>query len=219
MLIQTRRSSEKLVYGVGVNDAKYITQIREGVGYEGDKRKRKVVWICPVYARWINMLARCYSVKNKENSPTYVGCSMHKDWFRFSNFLSWCEAQPNKNEELFIDKDIIHIGNKVYSPNSCALVCRLTNNFVTASNKSRGEHPVGVSYHKLTDKFSATIRDPFKNKSVHLGLFANPNDAHESWRVAKDSYAQGVADIQQDIRVEKALRVRYKPDSAVFNLL
>ena len=51
----------KLVYGVGVNDLDYRTQVKEYVTKDGGERVRKPVFICKYYAVWRDMLSRCYS--------------------------------------------------------------------------------------------------------------------------------------------------------------
>jgi 1,4-dihydroxy-2-naphthoyl-CoA synthase len=51
----------KLVYGVGVNDLGYRTQVKEYVTENGGKRIRKIVFLCKYYEAWTNMLQRCYS--------------------------------------------------------------------------------------------------------------------------------------------------------------
>jgi CRISPR/Cas system-associated endoribonuclease Cas2 len=51
----------KLVYGVGVNDLPYRTQVWEDLPKNGGKRIQKSVFKCKYYAAWRNMLQRCYS--------------------------------------------------------------------------------------------------------------------------------------------------------------
>ena len=51
----------KLVWGVGVNDLPYRTQINEEVTKNGGKRIQKSVFLCKYYAAWTRMLTRCYS--------------------------------------------------------------------------------------------------------------------------------------------------------------
>ena len=51
----------KLVYGVGVNDLPYRTQVWEYVTKNGGKRIQKSVFICKYYTAWKSMLRRCYS--------------------------------------------------------------------------------------------------------------------------------------------------------------
>ena len=54
---------DKLVYGVGVNDLGYRTQVEEEVTKNGGKRIRKIVFKCKYYTVWKSMLTRCYSKK------------------------------------------------------------------------------------------------------------------------------------------------------------
>ena len=65
----------KLVYGVGVNDLGYRTQVWEYVTKDGGERVRKPVFICKYYEVWTNMLKRCYSKKYMERNPSYIGTS------------------------------------------------------------------------------------------------------------------------------------------------
>ena len=53
----------KLVWGVGVNDLPYRTEVREWVTKDGGKRIRKIVFRCKYYTVWTKMLERCYSKK------------------------------------------------------------------------------------------------------------------------------------------------------------
>ena len=68
----------KLVFGVGVNDLGYRTQVKEYVTEDGGRRIRKPVFICKYYAVWRDMLTRCYSNKSLESYPTYIG--QYRDW-------------------------------------------------------------------------------------------------------------------------------------------
>lgn len=72
--------TRKLVHGVGINDADYVTQKLETIGYVNGKRKQKRVWICPFYRTWSNMLDRCYSFKYQERNKTYIGCTVTDEW-------------------------------------------------------------------------------------------------------------------------------------------
>jgi geranylgeranyl pyrophosphate synthase len=49
----------KLVYGVGVNDLGYRTQVYEYVTENGGKRIRKNVFLCGYYKVWKHMLENC----------------------------------------------------------------------------------------------------------------------------------------------------------------
>ena len=108
-----------------------------------------------------------------------------------------------------LDKDIIVPGSKLYSPDTCAFVLNATNLFVTASDASRGDYPIGVSLFKRTGKYRAQCGNPFTGKNEHLGLFSTPEEAHEAWRKRKHELAQLVANTESDMRVVEALNNRY----------
>ena len=108
-----------------------------------------------------------------------------------------------------LDKDIIAPGSKLYSPETCAFVLKATNNFVTASDASRGAYPIGVSLHKPTGKYQARCRNPFSGEQEYLGLFSTPEEAHEAWRKRKYDLAQLAAATESDPRVVEALKKKY----------
>ena len=200
----------KLVFGVGVNDLDYRTQINEYVTEDGGERVRKPVFICKYYTAWKSMLERCYSKKFLESRPSYIGTSVCSEWLSATAFKKWMEQQDWQGKCL--DKDIISPKSKLYSPETCAFVLEATNLFVTARDASRGDYPVGVHLHKPTSKYCAQCKNPFTGKQEHLGLFSTTEEAHEAWRKHKHELAQFVADTESDMRVVEALRKRYSLD-------
>ena len=190
----------RLVFGVGINDADYPTQPRIN-----GKQVR-----CPYYNTWKSMLERCYSAKWQECNPTYVGCSVHPDWLYFMNFREWMMEQDWEGKAL--DKDLIVEGNKVYSANTCVFVDKATNNFTNDSARSRGDYLMGAHFHKILGKFTASCSNPFTKKGEHLGCFTCQHQAHEAWRKRKHELANQLADLQTDARVADALRRRYLPE-------
>ena len=205
----------KLVYGVGVNDAEYVTQKVEEIGYVDGKRKRRQVWVCPYHRTWKAMLERCYSAKCQERQPTYVGCTVAEEWHTFSRFKEWMELQ--EWEGMQIDKDLLIVGNKVYGPERCIFVTQMVNKFANDRGATRGERMIGVFWHKQAKKFHSMCRNPFTKKREHLGLFTCEQEAHEAWRKRKNELAHELAAIQTDERVAKALMDRYsKPIREVY---
>lgn len=191
------RKEGELVFGIGINDADYVVcPIVNG----------KAVW-CRFYRTWVNMLKRCYSEKYQARQPTYIGCSVCDEWLTFSNFKKWMEKQDWEGNQL--DKDLLTNGNKVYSPETCVFVDKVTNLFTTDHGAARGEWPIGVYFNKRGGKFQAYCNNPFIKKREHLGFFACPNQAHLTWKKRKHELACQLADLQTDERVAKALRVRY----------
>lgn len=188
------------VYGVGINDADYV--IQRNVVVDG---KQKMVWRCPYYNTWADMLKRCYSEPYHKRQPTYVGCTVTEEWKTFSNFKAWMETQDWKGKQL--DKDLLVEGNKEYGPDTCVFVTRAVNMFMTGRGAARGELPLGVDIHE--GKYRAQCNNPFTKKQEHLGLFSSPEEAHLAWKSKKAEHAKRLAEEQADERVKKALLERY----------
>lgn len=199
--------NRKLVCGVGFNDADYAVKKWETVGYVNGKRKRKLVWECPCYRVWMDMLKRCYSTKFHERQPTYKGCSVSEEWLRFSNFRGWMECQDFKDKQL--DKDILFEGNKVYSKEACVFVAKSVNIFTTDRGASRGEWLIGVCWHKGMSKFMSQCCNPFTKRREYLGTFTCELAAHQTWLKRKLELAHLLAEDQTDPRVAEALISRY----------
>lgn len=197
----------KLVFGVGINDADYVTQKFETIGYVDGKRKQKKVWFCPFYRTWTSMLERCYSIKYQERQPTYIGCTVSKEWLTFSNFKSWMEKQDFEGKQL--DKDLLFEGNKVYKAEACVFVTQMVNGFTTDRGAARGEWMIGVHWDKKAGKFKSQCCNPYSGEQEYLGLFTCEQEAHQAWRVRKLELAHELAAIHADPRIAKALIDRY----------
>ena len=155
-------STPKLVYGVGINDADYVVKEWETIGYVKGKRKQKIVWECPYYRVWVNMLKRCYSTKYKEIRPTYEGCVVSDEWLTFSNFKSWMDCQDWEGKQL--DKDILFERNKIYSADTCVFVTPMVNSFTTDSGAARGEWMIGVNWYKGMRSLCLGAQTPSQRK-------------------------------------------------------
>ena len=153
------------------------------------------------------MLERCFCRKFKERKPTYIGCYVCDDWLVFSNFRSWMEQQDWQGKHL--DKDILVVGNKVYSPDTCVFIDAKVNTFPEDHGSARGDYPLGVCLVKTNGNFRAKCRNPFTKKTEHLGYFNCPEKAHLAWKKRKHELACMLADDQPDLRVANALRTRY----------
>ena len=200
------KSKPRLVYGVGVNDAGYVVKKWETIEVNG-VRKRKLVWICPYYRTWTNMLKRCYSSKYQETRPTYKGCRVSEEWLTFSVFKNWMEKQDWEGKQL--DKDLLFEENKVYTADTCVFVTQTVNKFTIDSGAKRGEWLIGVYWHKGANKFMSRCSNPFTKKQEHLGYFTSELEAHQAWLKRKLELAHELAAIQTDERVAKALIDRY----------
>lgn len=186
------------VYGVGINDANYYTTGSVGGTWS----------ICPYYSRWRNMLKRCYCPNYREKYPTYQGCYACDEWLTFSNFKAWMEQQDWENKEL--DKDLLVIGNKCYSPTTCVFISPAINSLIIWQKRSTGGLLAGVGHHSGTGKFRAICRNPFTRKGESLGLFHAEIDAHLAWKKRKRELVVEVAASIEDDKIKQALLQHYK---------
>ena len=197
----------KILQGIGINDADYAVRKYEQLGYVDGKQKQKLVWECPIYRTWMNMIKRCYDAKIQERQPTYIGCTVFEEWKIFSNFRVWMMTQDWEGSQL--DKDLLIEGNKVYSPETCVFVSGMVNTFTTDRGAARGGWMIGVNWNKPAGKFQSRCSNPFTKKQEHLGLFDSEQEAHKAWLNRKLELAHELAAIQTDPRVAKALIDRY----------
>lgn len=187
-------SMRKPVHGVGINDANYVVQpLVDG---------KQVM--CPYYQAWNHMLTRCYSQKYQAKHPTYIGCEVVKEWLTFSNFRAWMETQDWEGKQL--DKDILVIGNKTYSPDACLLVSSQINTLLNDCAASRGDLPKGVSFHKGVGKYVAKCRVIGKLK--HLGYFTLIPKAEYEYLTFKSDLIKKIANEDEALgnpRLQEAL--------------
>lgn len=192
-----------LVCGVGINDADYMPQRKELVG-----GKQKLVWMCPYYRSWRGILERCYLASFQRRNPTYIGCTVAEEWYRFSTFKAWMETQDWEGKQL--DKDLLVRGNKVYSPDTCLFVDKLVNTFVIDCAAANTGLPLGVYLQpREGGRFVAQCSNPFTKKRGYVGTFDTPEEASRAWLSRKIEFAHMLADQQTDQRVANALRNYY----------
>lgn len=188
------RTKNKLIYGVGINDADYA------VHYIVNGKQVR----CPFYRAWKNMVERCYSEKFHERHPTYIDCSVIAEWHLFSNFKTWMQQQDSKGKQL--DKDLLYSSNKQYGPDACVFISRNLNMLLTDSAAKRGVYPLGVYWSKTNSKFRANI--VIAGKQKHLGCFSTTEAAHKAWQQAKKEIIYDAALEQTDERLKAALLLR-----------
>ena len=163
----------KPLFGVGVNDAHYATQpIVNGKQIKD-----------PAYRSWVNMLKRACYQKYHEAHPTYSDVTVCKEWHSFSAFRAWW--LDNHRDGLNLDKDLLVVGNREYSPWSCLYIPQWLNKFTTDSGASRGELPIGVSLYKPTGKYQSHCCNPITGNRRRLGYFTTPEAARSAWLKCK----------------------------------
>ena len=177
----------RLVERVGINDAPF------NVSSNGVKHRAYVVWQ--------DMLRRVNCSKVHARQPTYADTLVNNSWHTFTNFAIWYYKQGGNTSKLFLDKDIKCKDNREYGPDTCILVSRGLNQFMTLSNTIRGDWPIGVSIEK-SGRFKSQIS--ISNKHVILGYFDTPEQAHQAWQRAK---------------LEQAIAFDFQPLQRVINQL
>lgn len=142
------------------------------------------------YEVWMKMKSRC-KINGSEQlkNPTYIGCTMSDNFQDFQFFAEWCQTQvgyglPNYD----LDKDILILGNKIYSECNCVFVPHHLNSFFNSNKAVRGAFPQGVDFHQPTSKYRASIC--IDKKQRHLGLFSTAKLASQIYVTAKEAEAK-----------------------------
>ena len=164
-----------IVYGIGYSS----------VGKYSQKEHRSA------YRKWQGMLERCYSEKYHIKKPTYIGCSVSKDWFNFQVFADWFYDETNGYKEGYqLDKDILIKGNKIYSPETCCFVPQEINTLLVKGDSKRGNLPIGVRKNHNGFQARLSINGNLKN----MGTYSTQEEAFSVYKKEKESYIKNLAD-------------------------
>ena len=188
----------KLVYGVGFND------------------KTKPTWVdgkvVKEYQLWADMLRRCFSDEYQTRRPTYKDCNVSDNFLNYSYFYDWCQEQTgfgkvdDKGRSWCLDKDLLFVGNKLYSEDTCIFVPQEINLFFNDRGNNRGDYPIGVYFHKQRGKFQAHCT--VNGKQQYLGLFSAPQEAFLAYKPFKESLCK-----------QLALKWQHEIDTRLFNAM
>ena len=147
-----------------------------------------------IYQAWRNMLRRCYDPKSERYS-CYGGrgVTVCESWHNFQNFCSWWISElkvipAQLHHQLEIDKDYLKQSSSSYNPESCKLIPKELNKFLSQSALS-GIVP------NWREGNSYRIRG-YDGKSKN---FKNPRDAETYWRHQISIKAKGLRDKYQHI--------------------
>ncbi len=150
----------------------------------------------PEYLAWNGMLDRCYCDHSKKHKA-YVGCSVCDEWLNFQNFAEWYNDNLwNCDERIAVDKDILHKGNKIYTPENCIIVPAKINSIFTKSEAIRGEYYIGVEprdNNKFRGVFNIQTMERYKRK--YSKFFDTPEEAFYWYKEAKEQYIKDVANL------------------------
>ena len=169
-----------------------------GIGITGDSQVRVDGKHTKECRLWNNMLKRCYSVGCQKVRPTYIDCSVSENFRYLQYFKEWCNNQigfnsvDEKGKPFALDKDILVKGNRVYNEDVCVFVPQEVNLLFTKRDKSRGEYPIGVSFHKSRGMLTATLNNKY------LGYFNTAEQAFQVYKTAKEAYIKEVANKWKD---------------------
>ena len=168
-----------------------------GVGYIGEGFYKHSINGTPTkeYKVWIAMMQRCYSKKFQEKHPTYVGAEVHPDWHSFQVFAHWYNENYYEidNNRMDLDKDILHKGNKLYSPETCVIVPHFINNLFVKRDKDRGNLPIGVKEcSRNKGKYEVRCNDNRGNR-VYLGRFDTPEKGFQVYKNYKEKLIKEIA--------------------------
>ncbi len=160
----------KLVCGVGINDADYLTY----PVIDGERV------MCPIYRTWVNMIQRCHSHKCQSKHPTYKGCTTCKEWRLFSNFRAWMLTQDWQGKQL--DKDILVKGNKIYSAETCCFVTQEENIIESSAKRYKFISPDGETVEVYN--LSKFCRDNGLSQAHMSAVNRGERNHHKSWTKA-----------------------------------
>ena len=144
--------AKHLVLGVGVNDLDVCAR--------GN--------IC--YEIWHSILQRTVDEKYKLLNKAYKDASICDEWLLLSNFKAWFDEYYV--EGYCIDKDLLGLKSKVYSPDTCCFLPAEINAAITREKFER-ELPIGVMRYK--DRFKAVCR------LKYLGIFDTVEEAKTAY--------------------------------------
>lgn len=155
-----------LVYGRGVND------------YRG--RGDSDTTLMPAYYPWKSMLERCYCPLWHERKPQYINHEVCDDWLTFSVFNDWYNAslppgaKRRKDIEYVLHKNTCENVAR-YAPDTCFLLPKPLQTFISNYSEKRGDLPVGVRKVKGSSRYVACIK--IGGTRVSLGVYDTSEEA------------------------------------------
>ena len=183
------------------------------IGYIGEgKYKPKINSIkTEQYNSWYDMMKRCYSNVLHKKRPTYIGCTVCDEWHNFQNFAKWYDKNyyEIENQRMCLDKDILHKGNKIYSPETCIFVPQNINSLFTKTNALRGKYPIGVRFRKDCNKYNSCCSNGNK-KRICLGVYNTPEEAFYVYKNYKENLIKQIADKYKNKIPQKLYNAMYK---------
>lgn len=191
-----------LIHGWGIRDVDYQVS-----------RIYPERWECHFYSRWRSLVNRCKG--NPRKSRAYDSVDMSDDFQRLSAFIEWSEYEgfsENNCKQVYLDKDIIKRGNKIYEPDLCAFVPSSVNSSIVCFSNNIGNYPVGVIERKRRDKKSTYLTGCLmrRGKMQYLGVRETPEECHALWQAAKRDVLLSLPEDYKDFCNEHGIRFHQK---------
>lgn len=162
----------RLVYGVGINNKTRIS--------------KKNGTLVKEYIIWRAMLLRCYLKKYHEKYPTYIDCTVSDNFKNYSYFYDWCQSQIGFKNNWDLDKDLLFIGNKVYSETTCVFLPKEINCSIKQASKRLSGLPTGVKINPWSGRYYCSIK--VLGKVKHIGTYNNQLDAFHAYKAEKEKH-------------------------------
>jgi len=145
------------------------------------------------YQIWYHMLVRCYGPHTRDKNPSYIDARICKEWHNYQNFAKWYEKNFYQipNECMCLDKDLTKKGNKIYAPEFCNFVPNEINVLLTKRDSLRGDCPIGVCFHKASQKYTANLSVDGARR--HLGSFLSKLNAFYCYKTEKEKHIKVIA--------------------------
>ena len=131
-----------------------------------NKHKEHGEYKTRLYSIWMGMINRC------NLKPDYKDVSIVDEWRKYIPFRNW-SLSNGYEETLTLDRKDVYKG---YSPENCRWVTlQVQSENKRLINKQNTSGYKGVSFHKGTSKWRATIS--LQNRKKHLGFFETKEQA------------------------------------------
>ena len=166
-----------------------------GIGYVGygDYKVFDNNGSASIYYSWKSMINRCYDSDTQSKHPTYIGCEVCNEWHNFQNYAKWYEENYYSvdNEKMHLDKDILYINNKIYSPEKCIFVPSYINSIFRGMNYAGATKRIRKYKGMETITYESYIT---KNKKpYYIGGFKTEEIARKKYNEEKVKYLMEIA--------------------------
>ena len=146
------------------------------------------------YLIWHGMLMRCYDPKYHEKCPTYKGCEVEEYLLNFQHMCEWLDENYYEvpGEQMCLDKDILHKGNKIYSRETCIFVPERINLLFVKHDKRRGNSPIGLRLMQ-SGNYQALCNNGY-GKQICLGTYSTKEKAFRVYKQYKENLIKKTID-------------------------